>query len=77
MVKTSHENTSENQTCLDCRVRLEKDLLATLEHSSQVTCLNLCSDNSQLVSGTRDGLVSRWCLLSRQGQHSIGKEALA
>ena len=47
-------------------MRLEKDLLATLEHSSQVTCLNLCSDNSQLVSGTRDGLVSRWCLLSRQ-----------
>ena len=47
-------------------MRLEKDLLATLEHSSQVTCLNLCSDNSQLVSGTRDGLVSRWCLLSHK-----------
>ena len=77
MVKTSHEYTSENKTMRHCRVRLEKDLLATLDHSSQVTCLNLCSDNSQLVSGTRDGLVSRWCLLSRQGQHSIGKEALA
>ena len=33
------------------KVRLEKDLLATLEHTSQVTCLHLCSDNSQLVVG--------------------------
>lgn len=48
------------------KVRLEKDLVATLEHSSQVTCINLCSDNSQLVSGTRDGLVVRWCLLSHK-----------
>ena len=54
-------------------MRLEKDLLATLEHSSQVTCLNLCSDNSQLVSGTRDGLVSRWCLLS----HKVIQEVAA
>lgn len=45
-------------------VNLEHDLLAQLEHSSQVSCLSLCPDNSQLVSGTRDGSVVLWCLES-------------
>ena len=33
------------------KVRLAKDLFAVLEHSSHVTCINLCPDNSQLVTG--------------------------
>ena len=43
---------------------LEGDLLAQLEHENQVSALALCPDNSQLVSGTRDGRVTLWCLES-------------
>ena len=38
--------------------------LAQLEHESQVSALALCPDNSQMVSGTRDGRVVLWCLES-------------
>lgn len=41
---------------------LEQDLLAQLEHESQVSAVNICTDNTQLVSGTRDGRVVLWCL---------------
>ena len=46
------------------QVSISRDLLAQLDHSSQVSCLSLCPDNSQLVSGTRDGNVVLWCLES-------------
>lgn len=39
-------------------------MLAQLEHENQVSALALCPDNSQLVSGTRDGRVTLWCLES-------------
>ena len=45
-------------------VNVDQDLLAQLEHNSQVSCLALSPDNSQLVSGTRDGTVVLWCLES-------------
>jgi WD40 repeat protein len=38
--------------------------MAQLEHSSQISALALGPDNSQLVSGTRDGNVVLWCLES-------------
>ncbi|CAB4066679.1 NSMAF [Lepeophtheirus salmonis] len=46
------------------------DLLAQLDHNSQVTSLHLCPDNSQIVTGTREGGVILWCLRS----HSIIQE---
>lgn len=46
------------------QVNLEQDLLATLEHDNQVSAVDLCPDNSQCVSGTRDGRVTLWCLES-------------
>ena len=45
-------------------VNLDHDLLAQLEHDTQVSALALCPDNSQMVSGTRDGRVVLWCLES-------------
>jgi factor associated with neutral sphingomyelinase activation len=48
------------------KVRLDKDLMAELESTSQVTCLNLSPDNSRLVTGTRDGAVTLWCLNSNR-----------
>jgi len=46
------------------QVNLEHDLLSQLEHENQVSAVALCPDNSQLVSGTRDGRVVLWCLES-------------
>ena len=33
------------------KVRLSSDQIAELEHTSQVSCLHLCPDNSQIVTG--------------------------
>lgn len=48
------------------KVRLGEDFKAELDHASHVTCLHIGPDRSQLVSGTREGLVVLWCLNSYQ-----------
>ena len=46
------------------QVNLDQEHLAQLEHDNQVSAVALCPDNSQLVSGTRGGKVTLWCLES-------------
>jgi len=38
------------------------DLLAVLDHGSQVTCLDIQAQAGQIVTGTREGEVVLWCL---------------
>lgn len=47
-------------------MRLSSDLLCVLDQGSQVTCLSLGPDKSQLVAGTRGGSVILWCLSAHE-----------